>query len=169
MEDCKKNGNTNDQVWNFHSAPCLHPMKVKINVDRPGTAPGYLFVAPYTGFGETLVGQTGALIMDQTGDPVWFRPLKSRYQQNTDFKVQRYKGKPVLTMWQGTISGTQTEDPNLPDGDPEPGAYFQILDQNYKVIKKLKAKKGFTSDVHEFTITKRNTALFTAVKQVPAD
>ena len=72
-------------------------------------------------------------------------------------------------MWQGTISGTQTETPNLPDGDTEPGAYFQILDQNYKVIKKLKAKKGFTSDVHEFTITKRNTALFTAVKQVPAD
>lgn len=164
-----KSATSNRQVWSFHSAPCLHPMKVKINVDRPGTAPGYLFVAPYTGFGETLVGQTGALIMDQTGDPVWFRPLKSRYLQNTDFKVQRYKGKPVLTMWQGTISGTQTENPNLPDGDPEPGAYFQILDQNYKVIKKLKAKKGFTSDVHEFTITKRNTALFTAVKQVPAD
>lgn len=34
----------------------------------------------------------------------------------------------------------------------------------YKVIKKLTAKKGFTSDVQEFTITKRNTALFSAVR-----
>ena len=31
------------------------------------------------------------------------------------------------------------------------------------------AQKGFTSDLHEFTITKRNTALFTAIQQVPAD
>nr|WGD86976.1 arylsulfotransferase family protein [Bacillus subtilis] len=72
-------------------------------------------------------------------------------------------------MWQGTISGTQSNDPNLPAGDPEPGAFYQIINQNYKVIKKLTAKKGFTSDVHEFTITKQDTALFTAVKQVPAD
>jgi hypothetical protein len=157
------------QVWSFVSAPALHPMKVTINVNKPGTAPGFLFVAPYTAFGATMIGQTGALIMDQMGNPVWFRPLDSRFIQNTDFRVQFYKGKPVLTMWQGTISGTQTANPNLPAGDPEPGAYFQIINQNYKVIKKVTAKKGFTSDVHEFTITKRNTALFTALKQVPAD
>lgn len=156
-------------MWNFVSAPDLHPMKVTINVNKPGTAPGLIFVAPYTVFGTPLIGQTGALIMDQAGNPVWFRPLNSRFTQNTDFRVQSYKGKPVLTMWQGTISGTQSADPNLPAGDPEPGAFYQIINQNYKVIKKLKAQKGFTADVHEFTITKRNTALFTAVKQVPAD
>jgi hypothetical protein len=157
------------QVWNFVSAPALHPMKVIINVNRPGTASGLLFVAPYTSYEATMIGQTGALIMDRAGDPVWFRPLDSRYIQNTDFRVQYYKGEPVLTMWQGTISGTQSADPNLPVGDPEPGAYFQIINQNYKVIKKLTAQEGYTADVHEFTITKRNTALFTAVKQVPAD
>ena len=43
--------------------------------------------------------------MDQAGNPVWFRPLDSIYVQNVDFRVQSYKGKPVLTMWQGTISG----------------------------------------------------------------
>jgi hypothetical protein len=157
------------QVWSFVSAPDLHPMKVTINVNKPGTASGFIFVAPYTAFGATMAGQTGALIIDQAGNPVWFRPLENRFIQNTDFRVQFYKGKPVLTMWQGTISGTQSADPNLPAGDPEPGAFFQIINQNYKVIKKITAKKGFTSDVHEFTITKRNTALFTAVKQVPAD
>lgn len=165
----KPASNSSEQVWDFVSAPTLHPMMVNINVNKPGTASGLIFVAPYTSYEETMIGQTGALIMDQAGNPVWFRPLGSIYTQNTDFKVQYYKYKPVLTMWQGTISGTQSEDPDLPDGDPEPGAYFQIINQNYKIIKRLTAKKGYTADVHEFTITKRNTALFTAVKQVPAD
>ena len=159
----------NSQVWNFVSAPELHPMKVTINVNKPGTASGLIFVAPYTSYEETMIGQTGALILDQAGNPVWFRPLASRYEQNTDFKVQFYRGKPVLTMWQGTISGTQSANPNLPAGDPEPGAYYLILNQNYEVIMRICAQKGFTADVHEFTITKRNTALFTAVKQVPAN
>ncbi|WP_245592321.1 arylsulfotransferase family protein [Ectobacillus panaciterrae] len=161
--------NSSSQVWSFVSAPALHPMKVFINVKKLGTASGLIFVAPYTSYKATMIGQTGALIMDQAGNPVWFRPLSSRYIQNTDFRVQSYKGKPVLTMWQGTISGTQSADPNLPAGDPEPGAYYLIINQNYKVIRRFTAKKGFTADVHEFTITKRNTALFTAVKQVPAD
>ncbi|VBB09582.1 arylsulfotransferase (asst) [Lucifera butyrica] len=161
--------NSSSQVWSFVSAPNLHPMKVIINVNRPGTASGLLFVAPYTSYEATMIGQTGALIMDQTGNPVWFRPLDSIFKQNMDFRLQSYKGKPVLTMWQGTISGTQSANPNLPAGDPEPGAYYLILNQNYKLIKKLTAQKGFTADVHEFTITNRNTALFTAVKQVPAD
>lgn len=163
-------GNNSDpQVWSFVSAPALHPMKVALNVDKPGAASGLIFVAPYTAYGTTMIGQTGALIMDRAGNPVWFRPLDSIYKQNTDFRVQTYKGKPVLTMWQGTISGTQSANPNLPAGDPEPGAYFQIINQNYKVIKRIFAKKEFTSDVHEFTITNQNTALFTAVKQVPAN
>ncbi len=161
--------NSSRQVWNFVSAPGLHPMKVTVNVDKPGTAPGLLFIAPYTSFEANMIGQTGSLIMDQAGNPVWFRPLESIYIQNMDFKVQSYKGQPVLTMWQGTISGTQSANPNLPAGDPEPGAYYLIINQNYEVIKKLTAQQGFTSDVHEFTITKRNTALFTAVKQVPAN
>ncbi len=155
--------------WNFISAPNLHPMKVKVNLDKPGTSEGLLFVAPYTVFGSKMIGQTGALIMDQTGDPIWFNPLCSIYIQNTDFRVQRYKGQPVLTMWQGTISGTQSMFLNLPAGDPEPGAYYIILDQHYNVLKRISARMGFTSDLHEFIITKRNTVLFTAIKQVPYD
>ncbi len=161
--------NSSSQVWNFVSAPDLHPMKVTVDINKAGSESGLIFVAPYTAFDATMIGQTGALIMDQAGNPVWFRPLDSRFTQNTDFRLQSYKGKPVLTMWQGTISGTQSANLNLPAGDPEPGAFFQIINQNYKVIKKLTAKNGFTADVHEFTITKRNTALFTAVKQMPAD
>ncbi|MUT68842.1 hypothetical protein GOM71_23525 [Paenibacillus sp. NEAU-GSW1] len=144
-------------------------MKVNINVSKPGTAPGFIFVAPYTLFGVEMIGQTGALMMDQKGNPIWFQPLESRFVQNTDFRVQQYKGEAVLTMWQGTISGTQSADPNLPDGDAEPGAFYLIYNQHYQVIKTITARNGYTSDLHEFTITKRNTVLFTALKQVPAD
>lgn len=157
------------QVWNFFSAPKLHPMKVTINVHKSGTDNGLIFVAPYTLFDAAMIGQTGSLIMDQKGNPIWFRPLANRFIQNTDLRVQSYKDKPVLTMWEGTISGTQSANPNLPDGDAEPGAYYLIFNQNYKIIKKMFAQKQFTSDLHEFTITDRNTALFTALKQVPAD
>lgn len=156
-------------VWSFVSSPSLHPMRVNVNLYRPGTAQGLVFVAPYTSYGETMIGQTGALIMDGEGDPVYFRPLGSIYRQNADFRMQYYKGRPALTMWQGTISGTQSANPDLPAGDPEPGAQYLILGQDYKVIKRLTAQKNFTSDLHEFTLTRRNTALFTAVKQVSAD
>lgn len=158
-----------DEVWNFVSVPYLHPMKIKVNVDKCKTAAGYIFVAPYTAFGENMVGQTGALIIEESGMPVWFRPLENRYIQNTDFRVQEYKGEPVLTAWQGTISGTQSDDSNLPAGDPEPGAFFLIFNNHYQIIKVITAKKGYTADVHEFSITVRNTALFTAIKQVPMD
>lgn len=168
-ESLQKSTNNYSKAWNFVSAHDLHPMKVTINMNKGGTAPDLIFVSPYTLYEATMIGQTGALIMDQAGNPIWFRPLSNRYIQNSDFRVQFYKGKPVLTMWQGTISGTQSANPNLPAGDPEPGAYFQIINQNYEIIKKLIAQKGYTADVHEFTITNRNTALFTAVKQVPAD
>ncbi|MDN4523602.1 arylsulfotransferase family protein [Fictibacillus fluitans] len=157
------------QVWNFVSEPNLHPIKVKVNVNKRGTQPGLIFVAPYTGNREETIAQPGSLIMDQAGNPVWFKPLKNRLIQNTDFKVQCYKGKPVLTMWEGSISGVQTNNANLPVGAPEPGAFFQIINQKYEVIKTVIAQKGYTADLHEFKITKRNTALFLAVKQVPAD
>jgi Arylsulfotransferase (ASST). len=163
------NDKIENEEWNFVSEPDLHPMKVTINLFKPGTAPGCIFVAPFTLYGATMIGQTGALIMDQAGNPLWFNPLCSNYIQNTDFRVQSYHGHPVLTMWQGTISGTQSSDLNLPAGDPEPGAYYVILDQHYNLIKKIYARNGYTSDLHEFIITDRNTALFTAIKQVPSD
>lgn len=163
--------NKSSEVWNFISAPDLHPMKVTININnkKKTDSAKFIFVSPYTIYGDTMIGQTGALIMDTEGNPIWFRPLDSIYIQNTDFRVQKYKGELVLTMWEGTIAGTQSSVLNLPAGDPEPGAYYIIVNKHYEVIKKLYAKKDYTSDLHEFTITKKNTALFTAIKQVKAD
>ncbi|ASN06292.1 hypothetical protein [Virgibacillus necropolis] len=114
----------------------LHPMKTTVNVNKPGTAPGLIFVAPYELYETPMIGQAGSLIMDQAGNPVWFRPSDS-CTQNRDFKVQSYYGRPVLTVWQGTISGAYYAHPPLPKGHLLPGAYFQIINQDWDKNKGL--------------------------------
>lgn len=156
------------QVWSFVSEPNLHPMKISVKAFKPGTSKGYIFVAPYTASLDATYGQTGALILDNKGCPIWFRPLSSPNLMNTDVRVQRLFGKPVITFWQGSLA-TPTTYTNVPSGSSEPGSCYYILDKTYKVIKTVKAQKGFTSDVHEFLITPWNTALLFSTMAVPMD
>lgn len=156
------------QVWSFVSEPNLHPMKVTVKTNKPGTSSGFIFVAPYTVSEDALYGQTGSLILDNEGNPFWFRPLSSPNLMNIDFRVQKLNGKRVLTFWQGTVA-TPTTYTNTPSGSSEPGSCYYILDNTYRVIKTVKARKGFTSDVHEFLITPNNTALLLSTKAVPMD
>ncbi|WP_218782323.1 arylsulfotransferase family protein [Streptomyces sp. BR123] len=121
-----------------------------------------------------MVGQTGALINDNAGNPVWFRPLPSTNLQNADFKVQTYYdkhrrgGQPVLTWWQGTLALPPAYT-NLPAGAPEPGGCYYIYDTHYRLLKTVFAHHGYYPDEHEFTLTRRGTALFLASKPVPMD
>ena len=156
------------KVWSFVSEPNLHPMKITVNTFNPGTSSGLIFLAPYGFSSDALYGQPGSLILDNEGNPLWFRPLSSPNLMNTDFRVQEFKGKPVLTFWQGTLA-TPPAYTNAPGGSSEPGSCYYILDNTYAVIKTLSAKKGFTSDIHEFLLTPNNTALFLSTKAVPMD
>ena len=62
------------------------------------TAPGYIFVA------EKEAAKTGGpLILDNRGRVIWYHQLAPPVQA-TDFRVQRYHGRPVLTWWVGTLS-----------------------------------------------------------------
>lgn len=158
-----------NQVWTFKSAPNLHPMKVKVSPYQGSLLEsGLIFNAPYTGSGERTVGQTGSLMTDNNGNPIWFRPLKSPSLMNTDFRIQKLNGKKVITFWQGTVA-TPPAYTNLPSGAAEKGACYYILNHHYQVIRTIKAFKGFTPDVHELLITPNNTALFFATKVVPMD
>lgn len=160
-------------VWSFVSAPRLRPMRVSVTAQRRGTAPGKIFVGPYT-ISSPMIGQTGALISDNSGQPVWFRPLPSTSLQNADFKVQTYynhrnrRAEPVLTWWQGSIAIPPAYT-NLPGGAPEPGGCYYIYDSHYKLVRTVFARHGFHPDEHEFTLTRRGTALFIATKPVPMD
>ncbi len=156
------------KVWSFVSAPNLHPMKITVNTFKRGVAAGLIFLAPYGFSNDAMYGQSGALIVDNEGNPVWFRPLSSPNLMNTDFRMQTFNGKPVLTFWQGTLA-TPPAYVNAPAGSSEPGSCYYIIDNTYGVIKTVTAQKGFTSDIHEFLLTPNNTALLLSTKSVPMD
>ena len=69
-------------VWSFVSAPRLHPMKVNVLTLKPGASLNPIFVAPYAQSANPslLVGQTGPLIMDASGNPIWFLPCFQQQQ-----------------------------------------------------------------------------------------
>jgi hypothetical protein len=135
----------------YHSRPDLKPPLVRIRTVAHNTAPGYLFIAP-----KMVVAQAGPMIMDNRGEVVWFKPLNTKGV--TDFRVQHYRGKPVLTWWRGRVS-------NVGVGD----GWYVIYDTSYRPIAEVRAGNGLVGDVHEFLITKNNTALFTVYHRLPVD
>jgi hypothetical protein len=159
---------TGPYVWSFVSEPTLRPMKVATAAYGAGPDPGVVFVAPYAYSADPSVGQQGALVLDNANpaNPIWIRPTGSPNLMNTDFRVQQFNGKPVLTFWQGTLATPPTYT-NIPAGSSETGSCFYILDNTYRVIKTVVAQRGFTSDVHEFLLTPSNTALLLSTKAVP--
>jgi hypothetical protein len=120
-----------------------------VNVEAAGdVAPGYVFVAVKKG-----EGQDGPMIMDNRGRLVWFS--KDRYA--TDFKVQTYKGEPVLTWWQGGIVAGHGV-----------GEYV-IFDSSYREVRRVRAGNSLRGDLHEFSITPQDTALLTAYSATRTD
>jgi hypothetical protein len=108
-------------------------------------APGDIFIAPQYG-----PAQNGPMILGPYGGLIWDQPVP-RNQTATDFRVQTYQGRPVLTWWQGNVSAAGTG-----AGEDE------IYDSSYRPVATVKAGNGLSSDLHEFSITSHNTALVTA-------
>jgi len=156
------------KVWSFVSEPHLHPMKVKVKKNKPGIASGSIFLAPYAFSEDAGYGQQGTLILDNEGNPIWFKPSHNSNLMNTDFRVQKLGGESVLTFWQGTLVTPPTYT-NVPAGSSEPGSCYYILDKTYRTIKTVEARKGYTSDIHEFLLTPHQTALFLSTQAVPMD
>ncbi len=157
-------------VWNFASAPGQQPMQANVLTLRPGASLNPIFVSPYDQSSNPglLVGQTGPLIMDASGNPIWFHPLSNHNKyQAIDFQAQTLYGKPVLTWWQGTISGIQPS--NLPPGSALPGGHFVVYNQHYRQIASVQAPKGFAVDEHELLLTPAGDAYIIATKPVRAN
>jgi hypothetical protein len=134
----------------FVSAPDLRPVPVRVSMPAHGTAPGYVFLAP-----KKDVAQAGPLIVDDRGQVVWFDPLGTHGV--TDFRVQTYRGKRVLTWWQGQ------SDKGIGNG------HYVIVDDHYRQIGTVRAGNGLAGDIHEFLITPENTALITVYREIPYD
>jgi Arylsulfotransferase (ASST) len=139
-------------VQYFVSRPDLTPPKVTLTHVAPGHPLQYLFL----GTAASGPGQGGALIMDTTGELVWFSP--DRNGNKFDFAPQTYRGKPVLTWFQGRIvTGGHGEGVEV------------IADDSYRVTHVLHAHSGLMADFHEIHLTPRGTALFTAYETLPYD
>ncbi len=146
----------NGGEWAFRSRPDLRPPAVAVARRSERTAPGYVFVAPKNGPGETGPGQRGPMILDDEGRPVWFRALENDDVDAMDFKAQRYRGHSVLTWWQG---------PHIAYGQGE----YAVLDDSYGEVVRVRAGGGYRADLHELLITGEDTALITIYGLVPRD
>jgi hypothetical protein len=133
-------------VWTFRSRPDLRPPVIDVATQAHDTAPGYIFVAPKNGPGEYSPAQDGPLILDGSGEPVWFHPLQNEEKDTMDFKMQHYRGEPMLTWWEGVHTGY---------GQGE----YVIADTSYREIRRVRAGNGYQGDHHEFLITPQQTAL----------
>ena len=135
-------------VWAFRSRPDLAPAAAEVTGSAYGTAPGYVFLALKEGAGEH-----GPMILDDRGQLVWF----GKYISARDFRVQRYRGRPVLTWWEGSVVAGHGV-----------GEYV-IFDDSYREIARVRAGNGYRGDLHEFLITPKDTALLTAYAPATAD
>src|SRR5215204_1665872 len=135
-------------LWSFRSRPDLSPAAVEVAKRAQGTSFGYILVALKEGAGEH-----GPMIVDDQGQLVWY----SKHRSARDFKVQRYRGRPVLSWWKGRVVAGHGV-----------GEYV-IFDDSYREIARVRAGNGYQGDLHEFLITPQGTALLTAYNPVPAD
>ncbi|MDR7324595.1 MULTISPECIES: arylsulfotransferase family protein [Catenuloplanes] len=141
----------------YRSRPDLRTLPdVTITVPAAGTVAGAIFLTPASG-----TGLWGPLIVDETGQPVWFRKVPDPATVAIDLKAQVYRGKPVLTWWEGTIGGTGGQ--GVGQGE------FVIADQAYREIARVRAAGTEQADQHDMVITSRNTALFWVYDPIPYD
>jgi hypothetical protein len=136
-------------VATFVTEPAFQVPTLSI-LQRSDPSPGLLFVTTLTG-----PGQRGPMILDDHGNLVWFRKTKN---VAINFRRQLYKGRPVLTWWEGTISTIGT-------GEGE----GVIVDSSYKEIARVRAGNGLHADVHELLITPEGTALITVYVEKTVD
>ena len=140
----------------YRSRPDISPPFVAIaagSAAAPGaatTASGLVFLTPNNGQGA------GRLIVDTTGEPVWFGPAVDRLV--TDFRVLQYAGGPILAWWEGTVSGA-----GIGSGE------HVLADPSYGELYRIPAASGRASDLHELQLTSAGTALLFADAPVSAE
>lgn len=138
---------TKKGAWSFVSAPSLHPPRLHTTTPTltAKLAPGYfLTTSSYdNNSGKPMVGQSGPLVLDSKLQPVWFRPISSK-QLAFNLQEQRYQGQPVLSWWQGVVTGV---------GVAVSGEDV-IVDQHYREIgKPLVGQQGWVVSLHDFVIS----------------
>ena len=136
-----------NDITRFVSRSDLVPAAVTVTKKASPSvaAGGDLFIAPQYG-----PVQNGPMIIGPFGGLIWYQPVPHN-DTATDFNVQSYQGKPVLTWWQGNVSAAGTGN-----------GVDEIYNSSYQHVATVNAGNGLNADLHEFTITGQDTALVTA-------
>jgi Arylsulfotransferase (ASST) len=132
----------------YRSRPDLRPAAV--SVSRPAARHDFAMLGPSAVQGA----QPGPLIINRLGEPTWLQPLPDD-QWATNFRVQEYRGKPVLTWWEGIV-----------DSDGYGHGVGVIADSSYREIARVIGGGGRPIDLHEFQLTARGTVLATCTPDV---
>jgi len=138
----------------YLSRPDLEPPTVSVATAATDSSPGLIFIAPFDITDTAPSPRYGPLIVDDTGTPVWFKPIAK--QTAMDFRAQRYKRQPVLTWYEGNALVGY-------------GGDFVIADASYREIARVHATDKLKGDLHEFVITSRDTALVSIYSDVSTD
>jgi hypothetical protein len=135
-------------VWKFRSQPGIAPASVRLIKRSAAAGNDDIFLAPQYG-----PLQDGPEILNSHGQLVWFHPVQAG-DVATDFRVQSYKGQPVLTWFQGYTNAGAGVGEDV------------IYNRSYQQEDVVHAANGLSADLHEFEITPQGTALITAVYPV---
>jgi hypothetical protein len=154
-----------DKLDHFVTEPGLTPPKIALNKSsKAARGNGSVLLTPlpspvvHPESNNTVtikpVGPGGPMIVDGAGNLVWFRQL-AQPEVAANLRVQRYRGRKVLTWWEGTVT---------------PAAFGVgggvIANHAYNVIKVVHAGNGYPMDLHEFELTKDGDALFTVYSPI---
>jgi hypothetical protein len=140
----------------FRSRPDLRPPVITMDVPAGPTAVPGLVLTDCHG-GPT---QQGPLILDGSGELVWFLPLSgagSISERAFNVQCQSYKGRPVLTWFQGAVVDAHGE------------GHYELYDSAYRAIAQVYGATGYQGDLHELVLTGSGTALFTCYGQASAN
>ena len=151
---------TTKGAYSYVSAPGLHPPAIKADLPTQTSAlsPGDILVANFYDLTtKPMMGQSGPLVLDNKLQPVWFKPVPPDVVAS-NLEAQTYRGKPVLTWWQGVISDT---------GATQSGEDV-IVDSHYRTVATLKGRDGWVITLHEMLV-RGDYAWVTANKDIPMD
>ncbi|HEY8029476.1 MAG TPA: arylsulfotransferase family protein [Gaiellaceae bacterium] len=143
----------------YVSRPDLNPPAISIDFPADGTSPGLIFVAPFDITAAQGAYQatpnsrshSGPLVVDDSGEPVWFLPLGSTTAM--DVRLQRYQERTVVTWYEGTVLGAE-------------GGSWVIFDPTYHEVARVKAGHGRHGDLHDLQLTREGTALITIYREI---
>lgn len=140
-----------DGVVRFRSRPDLIAPQVVIDTPSKGSLGGLVITEVHQG-----PSQAGPLIVNHRGRIIWFNPVASNptsREEAFNVNVGTYRGKPVLSWFQGVVTGSHGVGYGL--------GHYQIVDTSYRPVATVSGQNGFQGDLHEFILTPEGTALFT--------